>query len=101
MADDIRVVLHDIGEDLARRGASAAIGAFAETRVGESTIGRAGLDIVRNLLDEYGDDAVEAIARMIHARQKRRIDRMVDEAKAENDADLETTLARIKREMGE
>jgi len=100
MADDIAVVLYDVGRRLASRGVDAGMGALAETRVGQTPTGRAALGVLDALLDEYGDDAAEAILRRIHARQSRRIDAMVDEAKRENDAAAERARERLRAGHG-
>lgn len=100
MATDIGVILGDIGRDLARRGASAAIGELAESAIGSTPSGRVALSVVDALVEEYGDAAIEAIARRIHARQERRVKAMVDAAQGRNDRRRDEALERLERDQG-
>lgn len=95
MAADIREVLHDIGVDLVKRGAAAGMDALSETRVAATPTGRVALDVVGALVDEYGDDAIDAIVRLIRARQKRRVDAIVDAAQARNDREAAEARERL------
>ena len=95
MADSIETILHDLGSRLARRGINEAFDA-AERRIGDAPMGRAALGIAEALVEQYGDDAIDALLRAIHARQARRVERMVEAARARNDDAAERALERLR-----
>ena len=76
----IETILTDLGTRLASRGVDAGLDALAETRVGSTPGGRAALGVVDALIDEWGDDAVEALIRRTHARLERGVDQRGAEA---------------------
>lgn len=98
MADSIEVILHDLGSRLVQRGADVAFGAAAE-RV-DSPMARAALGVAEALVDEYGDDAVDALLRAIHRRQARRVGAIVDDAQRRNDEARDEALERLERDQG-
>lgn len=99
MPGEIETMLTEIGTRLASRGIDAGLGALAETRIGSTPTGRAALGAVDALVDEYGDDAVSAILRLVHARLERRADRIVDEAQRRNDEEAERARRRLARTL--
>lgn len=89
----IESILVDIGTRLASRGVDAGLDAIAETRVGQTPTGRVALAAVDALIDEYADDAIEAILRRIHARQERSVDKRGAQAHASIDEAARARLA--------
>ena len=78
----------------------AGFARLRDTRIADSSEGRAAIDVLDALVDRYGDDAVAWVFGRIRARLDRRVDRHGNAAQRDIDEAAERAMERLRAGNG-